>query len=101
MKKVLVSVALLATLGAGASAYAADGEKVYKSLCFSCHDYGVAGSPKTGDKAVWAPRIAGGMEAMYANSINGKGAMPAKGGNPALSEEEVKAAVDYMVGLSQ
>ena len=73
------------------------GEKIYKSLCFSCHDMGIAGSPKFGDKTAWAARIATGMEALYATSINGKGAMPAKGGNPSLSDDEVKAAVDYMV----
>jgi cytochrome c5 len=73
------------------------GEKIYKSLCFSCHDMGIAGSPKLGDKEAWTARIATGMDALYASSINGKGAMPAKGGNPSLSEEDVKAAVDYMI----
>jgi cytochrome c5 len=82
---------------AAAPAAAIDGEKVYKGICFSCHDVGVAGSPKFGDKAAWAPRIATGAEALYNNAVNGKGAMPAKGGNPALSEAEIKAAVDYMV----
>lgn len=101
MKKVLISAAMLALVSAAANVQAADGEKVYKSLCFSCHDSGVAGSPKLGDKAAWAPRIAAGMESVYAVSINGKGAMPAKGGNPALSDEEVKAAVDYMVSKSK
>lgn len=79
----------------------AEGEAVYKGLCFSCHDNGVAGSPKVGDVEAWAPRIATGMDAMYATSLNGKGAMPAKGGNPALSDDEVKAAVDYMVANSK
>jgi len=78
-----------------------DGEKVYRGLCFSCHDAGIADSPKLGDKEVWASRIAAGNEAMYANSINGKGIMPAKGGNPALSDDEIKAAVDWMVEQSQ
>jgi cytochrome c5 len=84
-----------------AAAGSIDGEAVYKGLCFSCHDAGIAGSPKLGDAAAWAPRIATGMDAMYATSLNGKGAMPAKGGNPALSDDEVKAAVDYMVSKSQ
>lgn len=74
-----------------------DGEKVYKGLCMSCHDAGVAGSPKLGDKTAWEPRIATGMDALYESTIKGKGTMPAKGGNPALSDDEVKAAVDYMV----
>jgi len=86
-----------APVQAAAPVAAIDGEKVYKGICFSCHDVGVAGSPKFGDKAAWAPRIATGAEALYASSLNGKGAMPAKGGNPALSDAEVKAAVDYMV----
>ncbi len=77
------------------------GEKTYKSMCFSCHDMGVAGAPKTGDAEAWAPRIAAGKEALYANAINGKGAMPAKGGNPSFSDEEVKAAVDYMLSQSE
>ncbi|CAA6803543.1 MAG: Cytochrome c5 [uncultured Thiotrichaceae bacterium] len=78
-----------------------DGEKIYRGLCFSCHDAGIANSPKLGDKAAWAPRIAAGAESMYANSINGIGIMPAKGGNPALSDDEIKAAVDWMVQQSQ
>lgn len=78
-----------------------NGEKIYKGLCFSCHDVGVAGAPKLGDVAAWTDRIAAGTESLYNNSINGKGAMPAKGGNPALSDDEIKAAVDYMVQQSQ
>lgn len=71
-----------------------NGSKVYKSTCSSCHDTGVAGSPKLGDKAAWAPRIAAAN--LYANALKGKGAMPAKGGNASLSDADVKAAVDYM-----
>lgn len=71
-----------------------NGSKVYKSTCASCHDAGIAGSPKLGDKAAWGSRIAAG--GLYANALNGKGAMPAKGGNASLSEADVKAAVDYM-----
>jgi len=82
---------------------AVDGEKVYKGLCFSCHDMGVAGSPKLGDKADWGPRIAKGNDALYKSAIEGRmnitpgKVMPAKGGNPALSDAEVKAAVDFMM----
>ncbi|WP_245539463.1 c-type cytochrome [Thiofilum flexile] len=74
-----------------------EGEKVYKSLCFSCHDVGVSGSPKLTDKAAWEPRIATGMEALYASTMNGKNLMPPRGGNPALTDAQLKAAVDYMV----
>ncbi len=78
-----------------------DGQKIYKSICFSCHDFGVAAAPKPGDKATWAPRLANGMDILYESSLNGKGAMPAKGGNSALSDDEVKAAVDWMVAESK
>ncbi|GAA0407991.1 hypothetical protein GCM10009133_15670 [Cocleimonas flava] len=79
----------------------AKGEKVYNSSCFACHASGVAGSPKLGDVAAWEPRLASGSEAMYASAINGKGVMPPKGGNLGLSDEDVKAAVDYMSANSQ
>lgn len=76
------------------------GEAVYKSSCFACHDSGVAGSPKLGDKAAWSARIAAGAESMHQAAINGKGAMPAKGGNTSLSDTDVKAAADYMAAQS-
>ena len=79
----------------------ADGRKIYDTACVACHAAGVAGAPKTGDKAAWAPRLAAGMNALYANALKGKGAMPAKGGNAALGEAEVKAAVDYLTGLAK
>jgi len=75
----------------------ADGEAVYHSVCFACHATGVAGSPVFGNKELWAPRIATGMDALYHSAINGKGAMPPKGGKFSLSDDEVKAAVSYMV----
>lgn len=78
-----------------------DGEKVYRSICFSCHDVGIAGSPKIGDKEAWTPRIATGIDTLYNHSINGFNAMPVRGGNPALSDDEIKAAVDWMVSKSQ
>ncbi len=85
------------TVAQAAPAGSVNGETVYKGLCFGCHDQGVMQSPKLGDKAAWEPRIATGKDALYASALNGKNAMPAKGGNPKLSDEEVKAAVDYMV----
>jgi cytochrome c5 len=66
-----------------------------------CHNSGVAGAPKLGDKEAWAPRIAKGQESLYSVAIKGEGAMPAKGGNAALSDDEVKAAVDHMVEESK
>lgn len=81
------------------------GEKIYKSICFACHDMGVAGAPKIGDKALWKSRITAGNEVMYNSAINGKtssaGVMPPKGGNLSLSDDETKAAVDYMLSQSK
>ena len=73
------------------------GEQVYQKTCFACHDHGIAGAPKLGDQAAWAPRIGEGMDELYKSALQGDGAMPAKGGNKALSDDEVKAAVDFMV----
>jgi cytochrome c5 len=61
----------------------------------------VAGAPKLGDKAAWAPRIATGMDSLLKSVINGKNAMPPKGGNAALTDAQVKAAVAYMVDQSR
>jgi len=78
---------------------AAKGKSVHDATCMVCHGAGVAGAPKTGDKAQWAPRLKQGVPALYETALKGKGAMPPKGGNMALSDADVKAAVDYMVGL--
>lgn len=79
----------------------ARGEKIYRQACAFCHDKGVAGAPKIGDVAAWSPRLAQGMDTLYAVSLRGKGAMPAKGGNPALADADVKAAVDFIVAQSR
>ena len=80
------------------------GKSVYNKTCALCHAANVAGAPKPGDKADWGPRIAQGKDMLYKHAMEGftgaKGAMPARGGNPALTDDEVKAGVDYMVGLS-
>jgi cytochrome c5 len=86
---------------APAASSQAKGETTYKQACAACHAMGVAGAPKFGDKAAWAPRIKTGMDALYANSIKGKGAMPAKGGNAGLADADVKAAVDFMVAAAK
>jgi cytochrome c5 len=81
------------------------GRGVYNRTCSMCHASGDAGAPIPGNKDDWGPRIAQGMDILYAHSIEGytgqKGMMPAKGGNPSLSDDEVKAAVDYMVERSR
>jgi len=76
----------------------ADGRTVYESTCIACHGAGVANAPKFGDKKAWATHLVHGTEHVYENALKGKGAMPPKGGNLTLSEAEVKAAVDYMLG---
>ncbi|MBU1689811.1 MAG: c-type cytochrome [Gammaproteobacteria bacterium] len=82
-----------------------DGKKVYEGLCQACHATGAAGAPKTGDKGAWGPRIGQGKDTLFKHAIGGftgkSGAMPAKGGNPALSDDEVKAAVEHMIELSK
>lgn len=77
------------------------GKATYDAVCHVCHGAGVAGAPKLGDKAAWAPRIKEGKSKLYADALKGKGAMPPKGGNPALSDADVKAAVDYMLAAAK
>jgi cytochrome c oxidase subunit II len=79
---------------------AIDGKAAYEGVCAMCHTPGIAGAPKTGDKAAWKPRIAQGKDALYNSAIHGKNAMPPKGGST-LSDAEVKAAVDYLVQASR
>lgn len=80
------------------------GKKIYDSACVACHGAGIAGAPKTGDKAAWAPRIQQGNETLYTHAIKGfqgkAGVMPPKGGSSA-SDDEIKAAVDFMVTASK
>jgi cytochrome c5 len=78
-----------------------DGKKVYDTTCMVCHATGVAGAPKLGDKAAWAPHLVHGMDALLQSALKGKGAMPPKGGNPSLSDDDVRAAVEFMVSQSK
>lgn len=73
------------------------GKKIYKTACFACHDSGVAGAPKITDAAAWQPRLVQGMDALYSSAINGKNAMPPKGGRIDLSDDDIASVVDYMV----
>ena len=79
----------------------AAGEEVYQKACAACHAEGVAGAPKTGDVAGWAARIEKGPEALIQAAINGVGTMPAKGGMADLTDEEVAAAVNFMIEASK
>lgn len=80
--------------------YAADGGETYNTFCAVCHKAGLNAAPKLGSKPLWAKRIAQGKETVYLNAINGLRGMPAKGGIASLTDDDVKAAVDYMVGRS-
>jgi cytochrome c5 len=82
-------------------AVAADGKAVYDKTCVACHATGVANAPKFGDKAAWAPRIATGRHTLVGSVTKGKGAMPPKAGAANLSDDDIKAAVDYMVGAAK
>jgi len=104
MKKLIVAVSAVAMFGLVAQA-SADGKATYQQTCFACHGTGAAGAPKAGDKAAWGPRIKQGKETLYKHAIHGfkgtKGFMPAKGGRADLSDDAVKAAVDYLVSLEK
>ena len=81
------------------------GTELFNQTCSACHGQGIAGAPKAGDKAAWAPRIAEGKATLYQHAINGfqgkAGLMPPKGGRLDASDELVKAAVDHMVQMAQ
>jgi cytochrome c5 len=82
-----------------------DGPSLYKAACTSCHDQGIGGAPKTGDKGAWGPRIAAGKATLYKHAIEGYtgkgGVMPPKGGRIDLSDDLIKLGVDYLVEQSR
>ena len=69
---------------------------MYDKKCASCHAAGIAGAPKLADKAAWEPRLKSGIDALLASVINGKNAMPPKGACTECSEQDLRAAVEYM-----
>ncbi|MGB5132861.1 MAG: c-type cytochrome, partial [Steroidobacteraceae bacterium] len=83
----------------------ADGKSTYETVCAVCHGAGIAGAPKVGDKAAWAPRIAQGLPTLEKHAIGGfqgkAGMMPAKGGRMDLSDELIRATVAHMVEQSR
>ncbi|MHB1402281.1 MAG: c-type cytochrome [Thiobacillus sp.] len=98
-----VAAPAAAPAGAVAGAVKPDlamGKKVYQTTCALCHAAGIAGAPKPGDMAAWKPRVAQGYATLYNNAINGIRGMPAKGGNPSLSEADIANAVGYMFSES-
>jgi cytochrome c5 len=103
------ALAIVADNAAGSTipvaAIPTDGKGAYEGICGSCHTGGIAGAPKSGDKANWAPRIAQGKATLYKHAIEGyigkNGVMPAKGGRTDWPDDLIKLAVDYMVELNQ
>ena len=89
--------------GTGALGVPATGKQLFEQTCSACHGPGVAGAPKAGDKAAWAPHIAKGLPTLYQHALHGfhgsSGIMPAKGGRPSVPDAVVKRAVNYMVSL--
>lgn len=75
------------------------GQQIVTQVCSMCHSSGMMNSPKLGSKADWAPRIEKGADLLYSHAINGFNMMPARGGRPDLSDDDIKAAVDHMLSL--
>ena len=103
MKAFYVAMIGVTSLLGAAAVNAATPEENYKATCAACHDAGVAGAPKLGDKAAWAPRIKTGKDALYKVAIAGKPgtAMMAKGGASNLSDADIKAVVDLMMAKAK
>jgi cytochrome c5 len=97
-RTVLLSFGIAALV---APALAADGKAVYDKTCVACHASGVANAPKLGDKAAWAPRVATGKDALFASVVKGKGAMPPKAGAADLKDDDIKAAIDFMLAAAK
>ncbi|MFN3564501.1 MAG: c-type cytochrome [Burkholderiaceae bacterium] len=99
-KQAAPALAAAAAAAAAAKTDAAAGKKLYDSACTACHATGVAGAPKFGDKAAWAPRIQAGVDALTSSVIKGKGAMPPRGASTA-TDAELRSAVEYMVAAAK
>jgi cytochrome c5 len=100
VKENIKPVAVVEMSANGGVHVAQSGEDIVKGVCVACHGAGVLGSPKLGDKAQWAPRIAQGYDVLVQHAINGIRSMPARGGNAELTDEEVAAAVAVMANQS-
>ena len=97
LRTALFVSALALSSAAGA---AEDGKALYAANCFACHGTGAAGAPILGDAAAWAPRIKTGAQALFTSATKGKGVMPPRGGNPKLTDPEIKAIVGFMIAQS-
>jgi cytochrome c5 len=89
----------LAAAGAGAAAGDRSGEQLYQAACMACHETGAAGAPKVGDKGAWGPRLGQGLAGLLKSAINGKNAMPPKGGSDA-NDTELARAIVFMANKS-
>ena len=98
MKRVIILAGTVAVLILSGNVAAADGKAIFEKTCAGCHK---VMNPKTGDKAAWAPRIAQGVDAMTASVMTGKAPMPPKGGNASATEEEIRAAVEYIISQNE
>lgn len=96
-----MAVAPAAASSGGGSGPAKSGKEIWQGTCSACHQSGLLGAPKIGDKAAWAPRIAKGMDTLKKHALGGFNQMPAHGGNPSLSDDDVVKALEYMVGQSK
>lgn len=96
--KVVTDPAMLVEVAKAEDAGPRSGEEIVATICSGCHTAGVLGAPKTGDKAVWSALLKSqGLDELVANAIKGKGAMPPRGGDASLSDEEVKASVQELL----
>nr|WP_298411369.1 c-type cytochrome [uncultured Halomonas sp.] len=89
--------AAVADSGGGGGGGGKSGEEIYNSVCMACHETGAAGAPVRSDEAAWSERVSKGFDTLLSHSINGFNAMPARGGNPNLSDDEMYAATAYLV----
>ena len=92
-----------AQAGSAATELPKNGEALFQQTCSACHGAGIAGAPKAGDKAAWAPRIAKGTATLYDHALHGytgtAGVMPAKGNRPDIPDAIIQEGVDHMIGL--
>lgn len=95
--KISLFIAVLWIISSNAFANNDAGKKTYNRVCSACHDNGTAGAPELGDKFAWKSRIKKGKAALYSSALNGFGGMPARGGMSSLTDEQVKAVVNYMI----
>ena len=99
MKPTLACTCIGVALTLGGPVWA-DGKAVFEQVCSKCHRTGTLGAPIAGKREAWEPRIKAGLESLYDSALNGKNDMPPKGGKERLSAEEVKSAVDYLLGIA-